>query len=85
MPTYCVGKELLQSRTSFREILCEQCGKSMGRIYATRIPEKLEGLSAQDVLAFCPSMKLDIQVHEKECPAQKKEAGPAGAVDPAHD
>jgi NMD protein affecting ribosome stability and mRNA decay len=83
MPTYCVGKEI-QSRTSFREILCEQCSKSMGRIYATRIPERLEGLSPQDILTFYPSMKLDIQIHEKECRAQKKDDGSAEAVNPDH-
>jgi hypothetical protein len=52
----------------------------MGRIYATRIPERLEGLSPQNILTLYPLMKLDIQVHEKECPAQKKEDGPVGAV-----
>jgi hypothetical protein len=72
MPTYCVGKPL-QIRKSFREILCELCGKSMGRIYVTRIPEKLEGLGPRDVLNLYPFMKVDVQVHEKECPAQRKE------------
>jgi hypothetical protein len=85
MPTYCVGNEPLQIRKSFRDILCEQCGKSMGRIYVARIPEKLEGLSPQDILPLYPFMKLDITVHEKQCPALKKEDGPAGAVGPAHD
>jgi hypothetical protein len=51
----------------------------MGMLYEARIPEKSEGLTPQDILAFCPYMKLDIQVHEKECPALKKEDGPAGA------
>ncbi len=76
MPTYCVGNEPLQIRKSFRDILCELCGKSMGRIYVARIPEKLEGLSPQDILTFYPYMKVDIQVHEKECPALKKGEGP---------
>jgi len=48
----------------------------MGRIYVARIPEKLEGLSPQDILTFYPYMKVDIQVHEKECPALKKGEGP---------
>jgi hypothetical protein len=73
MPTYCVGNEPLQIRKSFREILCEQCGKRMGTIYEARMPKQLEGLSAEDVLTFYPFMKMDIQVHEKACPAQKKE------------
>ena len=85
MPTYRVGNEPLQIRKSFREILCEQCGKSMGKMSVARLPEKLEGLGPQDVMTFYPYMKPDIQVHEKECPALKKEDGPAGAVDPAHD
>ena len=78
MPTYRVGTEPLQLRKSFREVLCEQCGKSMGNIYMTRIPKKPEGLSPEDVLSFYPFMKVDIEVHEKECPAQKKEGRPPG-------
>ncbi len=78
MPTYCVGNEPLQIRKSFREILCEQCGKTMGMIYVARMPKQLEGLSAEDVLNSYPFMKVDIQVHEKECPAQKKEGPLAG-------
>jgi len=48
----------------------------MGRIYVARIPEKLEGPSPKDILPLYPFMKLDITVHEKECPALKKDDGP---------
>jgi len=50
----------------------------MGRIYVARLPETLDGLGPQDILTLYPYMKLDIQVHEKECPVLKKEDGPAG-------
>jgi len=76
MPTYRVGTEPLQIRKSFREVLCEQCGKSMGKIHVDRIPKQLEGLSARDVLKFYPFIRVDIGVHEKVCPALKKEGGP---------
>ena len=75
MPTYRVGNEPLQIRKSFREILCELCGKSMGRIYVARIPEKLEELSPQVILTLYPFMKVDIKVHEKDRPALKKDDG----------
>jgi hypothetical protein len=84
MPTYCVGNQPLELRKSFRDVLCEQCGKSMGRIYVARVPKKSAGMSSRDVLNFFPFMKPDIQVHEKECPALKKESGPAAVVDPPH-
>jgi hypothetical protein len=48
----------------------------MGMIYEHTIPEKLEGLSPRYVLNFYPFMKLDIDTHEKECPALKKEDEP---------
>jgi hypothetical protein len=76
MPTYRIGSEPLKIRKSIREVLCEQCGKSLGKIHVARIPKQHEGLNAQDVLNFYPFIKVDIQVHEKECPAQKKEEGP---------
>lgn len=80
MPTYRVGTEPLKIRKSFREVLCEQCGKRMGMIYVARMPKQLEGLSAEDVLNFYPFMKVDIQIHEKECPD-----GPATEVYPTHE
>ena len=85
MPTYRVGNEPLQIRKSFREILCELCGKSIGRIYVHTIPEKREGLSPEDVLSFYPFMKLDINTHEKECPTLKKEDGQTAVVDLTHE
>ncbi len=79
MPTYRVGSEPLQLRKSFREVLCEQCGKSMGMLYVARMPKQLEGLTSTEVLNFYPFMKVDIEVHEKQCPGQKKEEErPAG-------
>jgi hypothetical protein len=78
MPTYRVGNQPLMIRKSFREVLCEQCGKSMGRIHVAKVSEKTEGLSPREVLNFYPFMKVDIQIHEKECPAQKKGDGSGG-------
>jgi hypothetical protein len=85
MPNYRVGNEPLQIRKSFREVLCELCGKSMGRIYVHTIREKREGLSPEDVASYYPFMKLDIRTHEKDCPALKKEDGPATVADPTHE
>lgn len=38
MPTYQVGSKSLRVRKSFREVLCEQCGKSMGMVYFANVP-----------------------------------------------
>jgi hypothetical protein len=78
MPTYRVGNQPLLIRKSFREVLCEQCGGSIGKIHVAKVPEKTEGLSPREVLNFYPFMKVDIQIHEKECPAQKKGDGRGG-------
>lgn len=72
MPTYCVGTEPSIIRKSFREVLCEQCGKTMGSIYEASMPGNLDGLSARDVLVSFPYMKLDIDTHETQCPGRKK-------------
>jgi len=66
-------------RKSFREVLCKQCGKSMGKVYFANVPKKYDGLTPEEVVSFWSFMKVDVNTHEKECPAQKKEDKPAGS------
>jgi hypothetical protein len=69
MPTYKVGNEPLKSRTSLREVLCEHCGKTMGRALFTR---PLAGLNAKEAIETWPYLKVDIRLHETVCPATQQ-------------
>jgi hypothetical protein len=73
VPTYKVGSEPLKTRKSMREVLCEQCGKLMGRAYFS---QAYQGLTADKAIELWPYLKMDIKVHESQCPGQmKKESG----------
>jgi hypothetical protein len=69
MPTYKVGNEPLKSRKSMREVLCEHCGKTMGKALFTR-PHS--GLTAQEAIEFWPYLKVDIKLHETACPSTQQ-------------
>lgn len=69
MPTYKVGTEPLKTRKSMREVLCEQCGKSMGKAYFSKV---LNGLTAEQAIELWPYLKMDIRVHETQCPERKE-------------
>ncbi len=69
MPTYKVGNEPLKSRQSLREVLCEHCGKTMGKALFTRA---FAGLSALEAIELWPYLKVDIRLHETVCPQAKQ-------------
>jgi hypothetical protein len=52
-----------------REVLCEQCGKTMGRAYFSHA---YEGLTADQAIELWPYLKMDIRVHESQCEGVKK-------------
>jgi hypothetical protein len=66
MPTYRVGAEPLKTRKSMREVLCEQCGKAMGKAYFS---QAFTGLTADQAIEHWPYLRMDIKVHESQCPA----------------
>jgi len=51
----------------------------MGKVYFANVPKKYDGLTPEEVVSFWSFMKVDVNTHEKECPAQKKEDKPAGS------
>jgi hypothetical protein len=51
----------------------------MGMIYFANVPKKYDGLSPEEVVSFWYFMKIDVNTHEKGCPALKKEYEPAGS------
>jgi hypothetical protein len=64
LSTYKVGTEPLKTRRSMRDVLCEQCGKSMGRAYFSH---PYQGLTADQAIELWPYLKMDIKVHETQC------------------
>ena len=79
MPTYKVGTEPLKPRKSMREVLCEGCGKSLGKALFTRA---FAGLSAGEAIELWPYLKVDIRVHETNCPSSKESSRPIDAAVP---
>lgn len=69
MPSYKVGTEPLKTRKSMREVLCEQCGKSMGKAYFS---QAFKELTAEQAIDLWPYLKMDIKVHESQCPGAKE-------------
>jgi hypothetical protein len=69
MPTYKVGAEPLKTRKSMREVLCEQCGKCMGKAYFS---QAYGGLTADQAIELWPYLKMDIRVHESQCALQEQ-------------
>ncbi len=69
MPTYKVGNEPLKPRKSMREVLCEHCGRTMGKALFTRA---FTGLSAEEAIELWPYLKVDIKLHETVCPTTKE-------------
>jgi hypothetical protein len=66
MPTYRVGSEPLKTRKSMRQVLCEQCGKNMGTALFSR---DHQGVTAEKAIELWPYLKVDIKVHEAQCPS----------------
>jgi hypothetical protein len=77
MPTYKVGNEPLKPRKSMREVLCEHCGKIMGKALFTR---PFAGLTAEKAIELWPYLKVDIKLHENVCPSSKELPGPADSA-----